>query len=373
MKILVCIPCLLTGGTEIQTLSLVEALVAAGHDVVVACYFEHASQMVGRYRAAGAAVELMSADGSRPAGVRRTLAHLWRGLRRIVRTHRPQAAHVQYMAPGALPVLVLRALGVKKIIATSHTMADIYPSLKQIHWLNRNLLTAFQCITRVAEESFFGSSALFDADTVLSGRNNHFTIYNNLPPYISVCGSPRVGAPLTVGVISRLEEIKGMDLVVPAFAKVHARYPDTRLLVVGDGRLRRLMEEQVRSHSIPAGVVEFTGRRPQDSLQACYDAIDILLMPSRSEGFGLTAIEGMARGCVPVVARVGGLPEVVTAGTAGLLHEPGNIDAMADAMCGLLSSPERFRALSAGAVRRAEVFSAARYRALIAALYQKLQ
>lgn len=42
MRVLVGIPCLLTGGTEIQTLSLVEALIAAGHEVTVACYFEHA-------------------------------------------------------------------------------------------------------------------------------------------------------------------------------------------------------------------------------------------------------------------------------------------------------------------------------------------
>ena len=56
MTVLVCIPCLLTGGTEIQTLSLVEALVAAGHNPVIACYFEYAKGMVRRYEAAGAEV-----------------------------------------------------------------------------------------------------------------------------------------------------------------------------------------------------------------------------------------------------------------------------------------------------------------------------
>ena len=50
MTVLVCIPCLLNGGTEIQTLSLVEALVAAGHKPVVACYFEQDEEMVERFR-----------------------------------------------------------------------------------------------------------------------------------------------------------------------------------------------------------------------------------------------------------------------------------------------------------------------------------
>ncbi|MCM1310991.1 MAG: glycosyltransferase family 4 protein, partial [Bacteroides sp.] len=121
MRVLVCIPCLMTGGTEIQTLSLVEALVGDGHTVGVACYFEHAPEMADRYRRVGAEVILLSPEGVRPVGIRATIAHLWRGLRGAVKGFRPDAAHVQYMAPGALPVIILKALGVKKIIATTHT------------------------------------------------------------------------------------------------------------------------------------------------------------------------------------------------------------------------------------------------------------
>lgn len=49
MKILVCIPCLMTGDTEIETLNLVEALVTAEHDVVTVCYFELSLDMIDRY------------------------------------------------------------------------------------------------------------------------------------------------------------------------------------------------------------------------------------------------------------------------------------------------------------------------------------
>ena len=59
MNVLVCIPCLLTGGTEIQTLSLVQALVIAGHNVTVACYFEHTPEMIRRYEESGATVKLL--------------------------------------------------------------------------------------------------------------------------------------------------------------------------------------------------------------------------------------------------------------------------------------------------------------------------
>lgn len=373
MKVLVCIPCLLTGGTEIQTLSLVEALVTAGHEVAVACYFEYTEPMVDRYSNAGAAVELLSPDGSRPIGVKNTINSLWEGLRIVVRKYRPEVAHVQYMAPGALPILVLRTLGIKKIIATAHTPADIYPSIKLLHWLNNHILTVFQCITLKAEQSFFGSASLFNNDTKLKKHGNHFTIYNNLPSYIEIAETPRKGLPKVIGVVSRLESIKGMDLVVPAFAKIYASHPDLILLIIGDGSQRQLMEQQVQDAKLPISAVQFIGRQSQDNLQEFYDKIDILLMPSRSEGFGLTAIEGMARGCVPVVSNTGGLPEVVEGGESGLLHMPDSLDDMAEKVTSVIADTKLFEKLSFGACNRAHDFSKELYNRQVAALYEQIR
>ena len=369
---LVGIPCLMTGGTEVQTLSLVEAIVAAGHEVTVACYFEHAEAMADRYREAGAKVELLSADGKRPAGVRAVSRHLYSGLRRIVKEFRPDVAHVQYMSPGALTVVILRLLGVKKVVATSHTFADIYSKngLRIIRWLTSTCLSAFQCITRRAENSYFGTSRLFDG--MLS---RHFTIYNNIPAHIAVADAPRKSLvetnPITVGVVSRLELIKGMDLVVPAFVRAAEANSRLRLLIVGDGSQRALMERQVAEAGI-GDRVEFTGRQPQSQLQSQYDRIDILLMPSRSEGFGLTAIEGMARGCVPVVADTGGLPEVVTP-KSGLLHRPEDIADLSAKVSALASDPLLLATLSSGALHRAALFSVANYRHSIGELYRMLK
>lgn len=372
MTVLVCIPSLLTGGTEIQTLSLVEALVAADYEVVVVCYFEYADQMVGCYRNAGATVELLNRDGTRQIGVKNTFINLWKGLRRVVKQYKPDVAHVQYMAPGALPILVLRTLGMKKIIATAHTSADIYPSLKQIHWLNNHILTGFQCITLKAETSFFGNASLFSSDTKLRKHGNHFTIYNNLPSYIKLADTPRKGTPKTIGVVSRLERIKGMDMVVPAFAEIYKYHPTMRLLIVGDGSQRDFMEKQVQNAGLPEESVQFVGRQGQDKLQSFYDQIDILLMPSRSEGFGLTAIEGMARGCVPVVSNTGGLPEVVEDGVSGLLHTSESVEDMISKIASVICNPKLFEQLSFGAYNRAQDFSKGKYYKQVEQLYDKL-
>ena len=179
MKILVCIPCLMTGGTEIQTLNLVRALVEGGHEIVTACYFEHSEYMIGQYKEAGSKVVLFSADGSRAGGIKGIL-FLWKHLRKLVNEFRPDVAHVQYMAPGAQPIIILKLLGVKKILATTHTAADIYPNLKLIHFLQKHCVDVWTCITERAEVSFFGSSKLYDKDTVLK-KHGHVTIYNALP------------------------------------------------------------------------------------------------------------------------------------------------------------------------------------------------
>ena len=373
MRVLICIPCLLTGGTEIQTLSLVKALMTVGHEVTTVCYFEHTADMVERFQQAGSRVVCLSADGSRTVGLWATITFLYRGLKQIVKKMKPDVAHVQYMAPGAIPIILLRLLGIKTIIATAHTAADIYPSLRLLRFIQRHLLTAFTCITERAERSFFGTSHLYSPTTVLARKGNHFTIYNNLPNYIQIATTPKhFRQPMTIGVVSRLERIKGMDLVVPAFYLVHKKYTDTRLLVVGDGSLRPQMEQQVHGCGL-SDAVQFVGRQSQEVLQSYYDKIDILLMPSRSEGFGLTAIEGMARGCVVVAANVGGLPEVIRDGETGLLHKVGQPEDMANKLLSLLESTDLVSSMSSKANARVRTYSTERYNKLIDSLYSKIK
>ena len=478
MKALICIPCLLTGGTEIQTLNTVHALVQGGHEVTVACYFEYTPYMVERYRKAGAMVMLFSPEGTRVGGYR-AIPYLYKHLRHTIKAVRPDVTHVQYMAPGAMVILLLWLMGVKNIIATAHTAADIYKDLRLIHFLQRHCLRAFTCITERAERSFFGTSQLYTTETVL-GKRNHFTIYNALPKatalqstvkvraneqesnsfellqrqrersvgcdeenfsspeekqlvalqpklcdevtngqqttdfsnqrdehtnldaftHTQACAGhpdgncpPRLGGRAeersdraegvysklytlnskqnTIGVVSRLEPIKGMDLVVPAFAEVLKRSPEVRLLVVGDGSLRATMEQQAAELGC-ADRITWVGRQPQEELAQWYGQMGIVLMPSRSEGFGLTAIEAMANGCVMVASNVGGLPEVVRDGVCGLLHRTEDVLDMAAKVSALLGDYELYNRLRTQALCEVEKYSFERYVELVCNLYNKI-
>ena len=376
MRTLICIPCLLTGGTEIQTLSTVQALVHGGHNVTVACYFEHTPDMVARYRKAGANVVLFSPDGVRQTGYR-SIVFLYKHLRSIVKQVHPDVTHVQYMAPGATVILLLWLMGVKNIIATAHTAADIYKDLRLIHFIQRHCVRAFTCITEIAERSFFGTSQLYTPETKLKKRN-HFTIHNCLtynvnrsplnPKLSSLNSKPKC---FTLGVVSRLVTIKGMDLVIPAFVEVLKKHPKTRFIVVGNGSLRSKMEHQATEAGCADHII-WAGRQPQKELNKWYSLMDIVLMPSRSEGFGLTAIEAMANGCVVVASNVGGLPEVVRDGECGLLHRSEDITDMTHKISLLINDEATYNRLQTQSLHEVGKYSFERYAKLIKSLYEQI-
>ena len=376
--VLVIIPHLSVGGTEVQTLNLVRSLISRGYKVQVLCLYRYLPVVVEQYEKAGACIYVASPQYNNPCikiqyqkGANLIL-FLIKQLKRVLSLEHYCAIHVQYMTPGATIILLLRYLFPQnKIIATAHTAADIYPNLRLVHFIQKHCVWAFTCITELAEQSFFGSSQLYTENTPLK-RHNHFTIYNALPAGFSIRREPRsFSEPITLGVVSRLEKIKGMDLVVPAFARVRAKYPNTRLIVVGDGSLRERMQRQAQELNCADGI-EWAGRQPQDRLTDWYGRMDIVLMPSRSEGFGLTAIEAMANGCVVVASRTGGLPEVVRDREVGLLHKPESITDMVVKIVSLLGDTDLLSRYSTAALAYVGQYSFERYSQLFNDLYKRL-
>ena len=140
----------------------------------------------------------------------------------------------------------------------------------------------------------------------------------------------------TIGVVARLERQKRIDGFIDTLADLRRRGVDCQALVVGDGSLRKsLMAQRDRFGLRP--VLRFVGE--QDDVAPWLDQLDVFLMTSESEPFGLAALEAMARG-VPVVAMPcpGGLAELVREG--GLLLGDRTAATAADAIEELLESAE---------------------------------
>lgn len=166
--------------------------------------------------------------------------------------------------------------------------------------------------------------------------------------------------------VGRIQAHKGVDVAIRALAGLPDQpsegRPRPRLLIVGgpsgpDGESELA---SVRTLAADLGVsdrVDFLGPQPHATLGDYYRAADTLVMPSRSESFGLVAAEAQACGLPVVATRVGGLAYVVSDSESGLLVEGADPAAFAAAVSAVIDHPDFSARLSAGATRFARRFS----------------
>ena len=147
--------------------------------------------------------------------------------------------------------------------------------------------------------------------------------------------------------VGRLVSDKGVDLLLEALSALARRGLEPRLTVVGEGPERTALETQTSRLGLGPRVV-FRGSLDQDELVGELHRHAVLVVPSRyEEPFGMVALEGIACGLVVVGTAGGGLPEAI--GPCGVTVPNGDVEALAEALAGLLSSPRRLAELRAAA------------------------
>src|SRR5262249_35464804 len=148
-------------------------------------------------------------------------------------------------------------------------------------------------------------------------------------------------APL-VGIVGRIFPIKNHRLFLEAAARIAALEPRARFVIVGDGVLRKAMEQH--AHGLGIGDrVFFTGWPP--GLPRIYPDLDVLVVSSNNEGTPVSAIEAMAARRPVVATRVGGLPDLIIDGKTGRLVPPRDPQALANAVLELLTDRAYARAI----------------------------
>jgi glycosyltransferase involved in cell wall biosynthesis len=170
-------------------------------------------------------------------------------------------------------------------------------------------------------------------------------------------------------VAARLRAEKALEVLIAAHAGIVRRFPDTHLVIAGDGPRRQALERQVGLLGLAASV-HFLGTRRD--VTPILEAADIGALPSDWEGMPLFVLECMATGTPVVATDVGGLPEIVEHDRTGLLVPPRDPGALAAAIGDLLADPERARRLATAAAARTEEFSIGAVTARFADLYEQL-
>ncbi|HVB34905.1 MAG TPA: glycosyltransferase family 4 protein [Patescibacteria group bacterium] len=342
-------------------------------------------------------------DPSRAERVIRSIQRLkggWRatrGLRQGMYDYRSRLYYFGYSYGVAIDLLsqhcdVAHVMNLSQFVPILHALN---PRLKiglhmECEWLTRldrsmiekrlknadRIIGCSDFVTNQIRDAFprFGSRCL----TVYNGVNEE----DFVPNRSQRAGEDGVRRILFVG---RVSPEKGLHVLLDAFAMVVKRYPQARLQIIGPpaqfpfdllptacsaAETSRLapfydgkgyvfhLKEQIASLKL-AQAVTFVGRLSQRSLAPSYQQTDVFVFPSVwNETFGMPLTEAMSSG-VPVVAtRVGGIPEVVEDGKTGLLVEPNDPSALAEAILRLLDNEDLRLSMGEAARRRAiELFS----------------
>lgn len=177
--------------------------------------------------------------------------------------------------------------------------------------------------------------------------------------------------------VGRIQPLKGADIAVRVLGVLAERYEDIHLVIVGgpsgphgESHLAEL-HRQVEMSGL-GGKVRFVAPQPHELLSTYYRAADLCIVPSRSESFGLVALEAAACGTPVVAAAVGGLTTLVEDRRTGYLVDGHDIDGFAKATERVLDDPAQATYMAANAVERARSFTWARAASLLHSTYEEL-
>lgn len=133
----------------------------------------------------------------------------------------------------------------------------------------------------------------------------------------------------------RLHPTKGQDVLIRALPAILRELDHVEVVFAGGGSQQTALEKQAAELGV-SGWVQFVGAVERNRLLRAMAEASVVVVPSRSEAFGLVNIEAMAMGTPVVASRTGGIPEIVRDGVDGLLFEPGNAEELARCVVRLL-------------------------------------
>ena len=362
-KVLIATPVLLLGGTEIHVLGLSEMLVAAGYHVSICCYYEYDESVIKLFRKITKNIILMKLKRSEG------LLILTQRLVKLYREHKPNIVHVQYLEPGLIPILAARIAGIKTIFSTVHIAGRIAygKKAKILLRLASKFCTAFFCVSKGVEEFWFGNSQVLVPEKIDQERS-HFTIYNavdaeKIDTILKTTDANAVKRSLGVsdkrilGIVGRLAYQKGHAVLLNAISEVIRQMHDVVLLIIGIGPEEASLREKAHDLGIESYIL-WMGEITQEKVFQLYSIMDVLVMPSLYEGFGLAAAEAMAIGIPVVATKVSGLEEIVEDEETGMLIPAGDMSALSKSIVRLLSDSEQTERLgSKGRQKVRAVFS----------------
>ena len=251
-------------------------------------------------------------------------------------------------APLALMASKLRKAGAKNIVALTHG--------HEVWWAKLPIFRS--AIAKIAREvDFLTYLGDFTRNSMLPAISDKSKLVKIAPGIDIEHFSPsevdltliekyRLENRRVIVSVGRLVHRKGQDKLIEALPAILKRYPNTVLLLVGEGPIKSMLEKLIRHLGLENNVI-FTGRIQFNDLPKYIQLGEIFAMPSRDrffglevEGLGIVYLEASACGVPVIVGRSGGAPDAVIENQTGLIVDGTNSNEISDAVCKLLADPK---------------------------------
>lgn len=297
--------------------------------------------------------DLTLGDRPRPVGA----IHDLRTLRRCAAQWEPQLVHAHGVKAGLLSLIAFPRARLPVVI----TFHNLWSGAGALHPVLRLLIPRAAAAVTVSEavrdslES--GGIALPNAVVIPNGVDlSAFPVQE----------PPRAAAPFTAAFLGRLTDEKGVQVLLETAGMLRSER-GLRFVIAGRGPLQAQVAAAARSGSAR---IEYLGH--QEDVLPVYQSAAVVLVPSLSEGLGLSAIEAMACGRPVIASRVGGLPEVISHNETGLFVPPADPAALARAIMELMRDPSLCARMgAAGRARVQELFTVQRMLRQVLTTYRR--
>jgi glycosyltransferase involved in cell wall biosynthesis len=323
------------GGAQRYVYDLATSAKEAGNEVLVVSGTE--GVLTRNLREAGIEVKSV-ASMKRDVSVLAEIRALY-DITRIVRDYTPEVIHGNSSKGGAFAGVAGRLCGVPHIIFTAHGWAfnEHRPWWQKkliafFHWLTVLLSHTTVCVSNAIARDIAGLPFVKTKLKVIHNGVDAAPLLARSDARTRL--APHLTAPFWIGTIAELHPTKQLPILIKAFARIAQTHKDIALVLIGEGEERKRLEAIAHAENFVSRI-HFCGH-VQDA-SSYLSAFDIFTLPSRSEAFSYVLLEA-GHASLPVVAsNVGGIPEVITNETTGLLVPSRDVDALANALERLLS------------------------------------
>jgi L-malate glycosyltransferase len=270
---------------------------------------------------------------------------------RLIRRYRIQIVNIHFPKDCFMYFALCRWLLPIKLVSSVHGN-DLFPDgwrLPRYPWGLRFLLFSSDAI--VAPSKSFAQDTL----TVFPGLENRTHFIHNGVDIKELSHQDKKDNPARQGkyvlCIATLNRKKALEVLIEAFALLKNDERSIKLVLVGDGPLRGRLEE-LSSRLELRDRVSFLGEKGRAEVVNLLHGCELLVLPSRAEPFGIVILEAMASRRPVVASAVGGILEIIEDGISGILVEPDNPAALAQAILAILRDDALQRAIVSNAHER---------------------